>query len=83
MHKAHHYIRIKSERPAALKTHMNKIQRIQNEFLHLILNKPYDICFKQRYVIANILIMRLMKDNSIQILLLWFQSDKNGAKEDY
>ena len=30
------------QKTAAAKAHINKIQRMQNKFLRIILNKPYD-----------------------------------------
>lgn len=38
---------------SATNTHTNKIQKIQNKFLHIILDKPYDTAIKTVYSIAN------------------------------
>ena len=39
---------------SAAKSHISKIQRIQNKFLRIILNKPYDTSIYVLHEIANI-----------------------------
>lgn len=50
---------------AAAKNHINKIQKIQNKFLRIILNKPFDTPIKLLHQLANIPTIKDFIVNSI------------------
>ena len=50
---------------AAAKTYINKIQKIQNKFFHIIFNKLYDTLIRKWQAIANIPTIQKYINNSL------------------